>query len=179
MPTQVDVHKLYSKQLPQAPIATEQELLAFCNRVREAGGAQVLDALLPSQLKKSETCLIANNLNFGCRVVPCEPYDEDRFPRIEGRSSQWFMLLPDNLRAAIVKKVAEAVWRDEDGAPGDVVTFYAGSLAIKLPEVIGNSAQAFDQGIAFTRFVQEDNQRFTYTPPPPKYEYLFTKPYGS
>lgn len=42
----------------------------FCNKVRKAGGAKPLNGLLPGVPQDSESCLIANNLNFECEVGP-------------------------------------------------------------------------------------------------------------
>lgn len=68
---------------------TEQEVLDFCNTVRTAGGADILDSLLPGIPLNSQSCLIANNLNFDCRIEPeAEP---DNF---EG----WNMILTNEVR---------------------------------------------------------------------------------
>jgi hypothetical protein len=50
------------------PVATEEELLDFANRWRAAGSAEALPALVPSDPVNTESCLIANALNFDCAV---------------------------------------------------------------------------------------------------------------
>ena len=168
MPDQISVTELVS-----VPLATEDELLAFCNRVRSAGGAEVLEALLPSDPNKSHTCLIANNLNFGCRVMPGRTAEQLPLFINGTRSRQWFMVLPGNLTAAVVYKVAKAIW--DGDAPEDAIVPYESerALAIKLPEAIGNSAQAFDKGLAFHDFVRKQAR--------PKFNddtYIYSSYYG-
>lgn len=48
--------------------ATPDEVLAFCNKVRELGHAALIDKLEPGVPKDLDSCLIARNLNFECRV---------------------------------------------------------------------------------------------------------------
>jgi hypothetical protein len=69
-------------QFTYAPIefATEAELLEFANKIREAGGANPLDALMPSTPSDSKACLIAQALNFSCVV---------RIDRARGASPPW------------------------------------------------------------------------------------------
>lgn len=66
-----DDKKLTKEQLEER-MATEADTLEFCNRVRDAGGANALKALLPSEPQNSLTCLIAGGLNFHCAVSPYE-----------------------------------------------------------------------------------------------------------
>lgn len=49
--------------------ATLDEVLDFANAVREAGGGNPLDALMPAIPQDSSQCLIARNLNFNCSVA--------------------------------------------------------------------------------------------------------------
>lgn len=53
-------------------MATEQEVLEFCNAVRKAGGGSAIQGLFPSIPQKTTQCLIAKGLNFGCAVGPYE-----------------------------------------------------------------------------------------------------------
>ncbi len=48
--------------------ASFEEVLDFCNRVREAGGGDPIDALMPAIPRNSNACLLARNLNFDCSV---------------------------------------------------------------------------------------------------------------
>jgi hypothetical protein len=48
--------------------ASFEELMEFANRIREAGGGNPLDALMPAIPQDSSQCLIARNLNFNCEV---------------------------------------------------------------------------------------------------------------
>lgn len=125
----------------QLEIATEEELLAFCNKVREAGGTTILEELLPSNPGKSESCLIANALNFGCRVRPDQQLEDGSF-------KEWRMMLPLDLtpeqQRNIAKAVGSNVKRDHDYSHPYVV----------LPRVIGNAAQAFDARAAFTEYIE-------------------------
>lgn len=132
--------------------ATERQLLAFANKMREAGAADPLEALMPSKPKSPETCLIANALNFECSV---HGVDDD---------SGWFMHLPANMSRERAQKIAAAVgceliegWHDgvgtfvqEASIKNDAYSFDR-VLVIRLPEKIGNTADAFDQGNGWTK----------------------------
>lgn len=48
--------------------ASIEELLEFANMVRSGGGGEVIDDLLMSTPQDSSECLIANALNFDCKV---------------------------------------------------------------------------------------------------------------
>lgn len=52
--------------------ASLETVLEFCNDIRNWGGGNPLDALLPAVPGHSESCLIARNLNFSCAVEPIE-----------------------------------------------------------------------------------------------------------
>lgn len=118
------------------PVATEEELLEFCNKVRQAGGANVLEALLPSVQQSSYSCLIANALNFGCSVSPY-------------MNGIWLMRFPENISASQRKAISEATGLDVRPGVGK-------SWVMELPEHIGNAAKAFDWGLAFTEYVKEE-----------------------
>lgn len=143
-----------SGKVRKLPVATEEELLDFANKVRQAGGAAVLEALLPSLQSDSQQCLIANALNFGCEVdVP----DIDNDIRYRDGSLKWVMHFPETMseydRRRIIDAVPGRAIRCWDNSP-----FYDKStvLALLLPKHIGNAAAAFDHGIAFQNFVVQN-----------------------
>lgn len=108
--------------------AGKDEVLAYANRIREAGGANALDALLPSDPNQSSSCLIARALNFSCQVYP------EGSLYIDG-SRHWVMELPD---AETTRRVAKAMKAR--------VVRLDGRLVMRLPKRIGNAAAAFDSG---------------------------------
>lgn len=124
--------------------ATEEELLAFCNLVREAGFADTLDGLLPSKTGDPSTCLIANALNFKCRVFPESSHPDDR------TSSLWMMHLPDDTSAELYHKVLDVVGTEHLLTDSDRLY-----KCVPLPLLIGNCARAFDAGEAFQEYAQE------------------------
>lgn len=135
------------------PVATEAELLDFANAIRRAGGAGVLDALLPSTKGDPENCLIANAPNFGCMVAPIGT-PEVRSAGLNGYyfpsgALRWSMVLPKNLtdeqREAL--NTVEGVRVLEAQYAGEPLHYF-----IPLPETIGNAAAAFDAGKAFQNF---------------------------
>lgn len=129
-------------------VATEAELLAFANDVRQAGGAAPLAALLPGVQAQPNACLITNALNFSSTVSlfvrggwayhgssPSETWPSGAW--------KWVMTLVD---LATIAKISEACGLEiADGRAG------AGLL---LPEPIGNAARAFDLGLAFGQLAQ-------------------------
>lgn len=120
------------------PYAAEADVLAFANTLRAAGGAELLPALLPGYAGVSNSCLIANALNFSCRV---SPHGNRR--RVDGMHvgeyQFWIMEVPriagetNPERHVRVARMAQAV-----GCERHTPT------AIKLPRLIGNAADAFD-----------------------------------
>lgn len=60
--------KVHGHPMHWDEVADNEELLNFANQVREAGGAGILDALIPSYPQESEACLIAKALNFDCSI---------------------------------------------------------------------------------------------------------------
>lgn len=117
-------------------VATEAELLRFANVIRQAGGAEVLEALLPSQPAVANQCLIANALNFSCEV--------DRGPLYPA----WHMAFPDNMDEDRIREIAKAAHcRVRRPEPEE-------KLVIQLPEHIGNTAWAFDERLAFTEYIR-------------------------
>lgn len=110
------------------PYATEEEVLDFCNKVREAGGGESLSALLPGRIGSGSACLIAKSLNFDCEVWPHELKQNGEF-------EYWYMHFRRSQKdAGVVNRLAEAL---------DLEITYAGK-AVKLPRLIGNAAHAFD-----------------------------------
>lgn len=126
-------------------VATEDELLEFANRIRSAGGGDIIDGLLPSIPGEPEACLIANALNFSCEVsVTDEPMTA------EG-GHVWYMSFTgvDHDKAQAIADVAEAELH---------VDSFSGTYAVHLPEHIGNAADAFDAEAAFTNYhVERDD----------------------
>lgn len=116
-------------------VATEAELLEFANVVREAGGGEVIPALLPAIPGAPSSCLIARALNFECVV--------DGSTHIQGR---WDMFVSS---AELAERIAEAI---------DTVVYEEdeGSYII-LPDYIGKAAEAFDRGLAFTDYREKFN----------------------
>ena len=114
--------------------ATIQETLEFCNRVREAGGAEVLDALMPSVPQETNSCLIANNLNFGCAVYG---YVGDK----REWKNYWVMEIEGDLELATkinrIAGVAPSPIRPRSG--------FKDSWEIILPLEIGQVANDFDE----------------------------------
>lgn len=106
--------------------ATEEEVLAFARKLREAGDGPPLDALVPSKRASAQSCLIANALNFKASVFPM--------------AGVWVM--SPELSDEDILVLANAV---------GCKTMPAGNqLVLVLPEKIGNAARAFDMGIGWT-----------------------------
>lgn len=135
-------------------VATEQELLDFANAIRKAGGANVIEALLPSKTSDPKSCLIANALNFNCYVDSLSLADTKLFASGQSRlfasgQSRWFMYLSENMSIERARDIAKAV-------PGirlrHIDDGFGTSLAFSLPEHIGNAAAAFDSGDAFQEY---------------------------
>lgn len=128
-------------------VATERELLSFCSEVREAGGGNPLEALLPGTPNHPSTCLIARNLNFTCSVRPIV----DPVTRVSltnhHKESIWGMLIDD---ADTIAKIAVAL--DLKITPSFDHDTSRVRLALVLPDAIGNAAAAFDRGTAFESY---------------------------
>lgn len=146
-------------------VATEQELLDFANAIRKAGGANVIQALLPSEQGDPNRCLIANALNFSCSVGGLmATKDGDSFPENSEGDYPWFMTFPENMDTDRIRAIAKIVpgarfaWGyDEDYATtqeGGFELRYTRVPALRLPLHIGNAAHAFDDGDAFQEYVK-------------------------
>jgi hypothetical protein len=136
MPRTIEIHGQPHR------VATEKELLEFANALRKAGGANALEALLPSKVGNSERCLIANALNFGCSVdASGEGYPDGVW--------KWEMEFPDSMSNEQIKAIASQV-------PGRLISNdYGGGekrYTLLLPKHIGNAAYAFDEGYAFQEY---------------------------
>jgi hypothetical protein len=130
--------------------ATEEELLEFANAVRKAGGADPLNALLPSFRKDRRDCLIATALNFGCSVDAEVLYGMEN-PTWPSGACKWHMRLhgPFDLQREKVEQIAastdaEVFVVDYDN-DDESKQYY-----LILPEHIGNAAYAFDQREGWT-----------------------------
>lgn len=152
MPREVRIHGT------SRSVATETELLNFANKVRKAGGADVLDALLPSKMSEPTQCLIARALNFHCYVTPWAPVDDRNKDEWSSGAGKWVMIpqrgnaadceqLARELASALKLRLVRTISEDEDGQKGDTV------YSLMLPEHIGNAASAFDAGAAFRNYV--------------------------
>lgn len=164
MPDQVRVWALYEdeayeRELPQdlmVPVATHEELLEYANRVRELGGADTLDALLPSKPVDAKACLIAQAVNFESSVVPDDSFHESG-------SQRWYMVpwrgndaQSDELARELAEKldaetgVVNVLNGKQIQGPYGPISDRSERVGVLLPEEIGNAAMAFDLGIAFT-----------------------------
>lgn len=121
------VRLTHEQKYPEG-IATREEVLDFCNRLRKAGGGDLLDELLPGAIGNSRYCLLARALNFDCTVKP----QEALLPSTEkGRPYSWVMWFTSS---SLAYEVAGKLELEPYGA-----------RAIRLPQRIANVAAAFDQ----------------------------------
>ena len=118
--------------------ATLSELHEFANAVREAGGGNPIDALMPAVPEDTSKCLIARNLNFNCEVMGADDYgveDEDA----------WVMATDDR---EVRNRIAKALhlrklnrktnhYYDDETTPPE--------YAVLLPKRIGKVAADFDR----------------------------------
>jgi hypothetical protein len=102
--------------------ASIQEVIDFANKVRKAGGGNIIDDLIPSEPESSNSCLIANALNFHSEIEA-------------DSNGVWQMTIHDiETGKAISEEVGLDIIIDEEY-----------NLAIiDLPENIGFVAKAFD-----------------------------------
>lgn len=123
--------------------ATIEEVKEFANKVRQAGGANPLDALMPAIPEDPSACLIARNLNFSCQVdgAHIDDWEEVEHPEVEnwvnyGSDDRWQMTVDD---PKIAKRIGEKL-----NLPYIDDSLYGRVL---LPVEIGNVALAFDSAI--------------------------------
>lgn len=119
--------------------ASLDTLREFANKVREAGGGNPIDALIPAVPGNAKECLIAKNLNFNCEVN-------------KNCGLGWVMEVGNNKELA--NKIGEALGLDideerfEDGYYNDLDEWVDSSedhYMIVLPEEIGQVAEDFDE----------------------------------
>jgi hypothetical protein len=122
--------------------ASLEEVLEFANKVREAGGGNPLDALMPAIPEDPSACLIAKNLNFKCRVETDE-------------ADQWIMVVDSPELAGKIASTlgldfyTQTVWEYEGRfyhtRHGGYVETKVERPVIVLPERIGQVASDFDE----------------------------------
>lgn len=126
--------------------ASNEELLKFANAVREAGGANPLEALMPAVPQESEQCLIALNLNFDCKVEGTSDQAEELGLEEFGEafedtssSNGWSMYIggprAKKIARAIRKKLGLKFVEREEST----------EIEIPLPPEIGQAAADFDR----------------------------------
>lgn len=113
--------------------ATLEELKEFANKVREAGGGNPIDALMPAIPTDTSECLIAKNLNFNCTVGA-----------VGGDDGSWWMAVDtEEIRDKIAKSLnlekANYMYYPEYGGGGYEV------YAVRLSDEIGQIASDFDE----------------------------------
>lgn len=128
------------------PVATEEEILEYANKLRTAGDADFLDALLPSDREAPDTCLIANALNFSCSISPAVNASQSKYP--DEYRYIWSMRLPRSIDAIQAQKLTDAV--------GASLNWELGFPSFVLPAHIGNAADAFDARLAFHEYAIPD-----------------------
>lgn len=121
---------MHDKRYP-IEYATENEVLSFANALRRAGGANALDALMPSVQSSPGACLVANALNFGCSIVP-----EGNSDSLRGEYEQWVMYVPNSVDVEAVAGAVNCFFRKDNEH---------GEHEILLPRRIANAAHAFDE----------------------------------
>lgn len=132
--------------MPDTKRASFEELLEFANAVREAGGGNPLDALMPAVPEDQTQCLIAKNLNFNCVVNGIGGYHKNLDTGELVGSGFWGMWVEseevrDNIAAALDLPRVNSQAEYDDPDDGRTV-FY--SYAVVLPEEIGQVASDFD-----------------------------------
>lgn len=139
-----------TKKKVEVKRASLKKLLKFANEIREAGGGNPIDALIPAVPVNAEECLIARNLNFNCTVNGApDPGSEEPW-----EAGDWAMYTNRKVRDAIAEKLGlhkieyktEAKKKD-----GDYILTKNGDYRKKtvygvvLPRDIGLVARDFDE----------------------------------
>ena len=141
----------YSDLIAIRERASVDELLAFANKIREVGGSNnMLHELIPSYPTDSESCLIANALNFNSTIEG----GGQTFP--SGRIG-WVMNIHDEVVANNIKNSNlgldvsiqydydyDEIYNDETGEYEEVEVQTFLNATVYLPEEIGLCAAAFD-----------------------------------
>ena len=151
--------------------ASFDELLAFANQVRELGGGESLNALMPAVPMDMKQCLIAKNLNFRCQVFAVSNFDEPEYRAIEvcecsndecdsSQGSVWGMYFTDpELRDTIATGMGLPT---QDVSPESMLKdFYVKNspslYAMILPAAIGKCAADFDKAQHVLGLMQSDH----------------------
>jgi len=141
-------------------VATEQELIEFVNKIREAGGADVIDALFPSYKSEPKSCLIARALNFQCEVNGTnKPHSWARdYPELIGLYMTTARWLESNNYIWVMKVHHGSEFQSINKAEeiAEKLNLPRVENELLLPEPIGNAAEAFDDGRAFQEFVIDE-----------------------
>jgi hypothetical protein len=102
--------------------ASMNQVLKFCNKVRKAGGADPIGALLPAEPEQVDACLIAVNLNHECEIYRRGSY----------RTGPWVMWCDKPVAEKLAKKLKLKLVREE------------GAWGVQLPPEIGAVARDYD-----------------------------------
>ena len=103
------------------------EVVKFANAVREAGGGNLIDGLMPSTPQEPSSCLIANALNFDCEV--------------NTNDGEWYMETDGEVGVKIAETLGLTFY---GGEQEDEYDDYRTTCEIALPGEIGAVAEAFD-----------------------------------
>ncbi len=126
--------------------ADELETIEFANAVRAAGGGEIISALMPSSPGDASSCLIANALNFNCKIRPLQALDflvgarlresvGGRISEFKAFSGIWSMAVTDHAVAvAIGAELNLPVYVPELNRPAEIA----------LPACFGEVASRFD-----------------------------------
>jgi len=81
--------------------ASNERLLEFANAVREAGGANPLDALMPAVPQDGYGCLVAQAMNFNC----CVGGSSDKGIEEADSNRSWSMFIEDRDAVQIAERI--------------------------------------------------------------------------
>lgn len=137
------------------PRSTLEELKIFANKIREAGGAEFLDELMPAIPQHANSCLIALNLNFDCEVQAEQANKDGKYNHLgyNPGESVWTMYIGNYKKG---KKIADEMDLPFDGEGEDIDEHYEGYADIILPAKIGRVAAAFDAWLGFACWDEND-----------------------
>ena len=148
--------------------ASLPELLEFANAVREAGGGNPLDALMPAVPEDAHQCLIARNLNFNCQVRGADGVLFKNGNVVNQDNDTWIMYIEDEkiVRAVAkklnLKKVYHEGWnsKKQEWEPDT-----SRPVGVLLPRRIGRIAYEFDNAldsIDYDGFDHEGCEKWTW-----------------
>lgn len=125
-------------------VATLEEAKQFCNNVREAGGVDALDDLLPAIPEDPSQCLIAINVNFDSQVNIYGTNKKGEYDQLgyDQSESVWKMETDGESAKLISEKL---------GLPITITTnrYDEGEThRVALPAKIGRLAQEYDRWAA-------------------------------